>query len=72
MVHPSLALSQNRSFISLFHDLRTQNSQKIIAMHKLYVNVFILLIVFPLGTCEKAWPVNTGSQIHVTLSNTSC
>ena len=28
MVHPSLALLQNRNFIRLLHDLKTENSQK--------------------------------------------
>ena len=40
MFHSSLVLSQNRSFISLLHDLRTKNSQKL----KIIVNAQIFLL----------------------------
>jgi len=40
MFHSSLVLSQNRSFISLLHDLRTKNSQKL----KIIVNAQIYFV----------------------------
>ena len=43
MVHPSKVLSKTQSLISLFRDLRTENNQMILVMHK---NVLLAIIYF--------------------------